>query len=331
MPNLEVPPITNLDELIDVIRATPFPEDAKVRLSITGLAFCILDRNESSINFLSHVDSHELQLAVIKRVRRTGAVYPVRMYTILPGDKLYLKVLGSRQPGSINAVGNYPLDEMVNLYEKHGNKQIKYIGPTDEDHPHYPTVLSIKHAAFNTMAVHSKLFTFREHGMSDPLFPPDEIGYIMGGAIETPNTGTGDVRLTSAKDSFESPLALSGVESEEVVYDIIFDNHCKPAEKKVCNTKVADHGGEKGTDFFYYYDVLREEGNMYRQLCLEHLEAPVIPEADPPPPPDDGNGGGEGDTSARQRSSRIGLQREPPGGSGEVAACNPIIVEPPPS
>jgi hypothetical protein len=309
MPNPKISPIENFDQLIDAVKTSPFPADATVRLTVTGLAFCTLKIPQSEIKFLTHVESHELKMAIIRRVRQSDEFYPDRTYKIEPGEQIDLEVVQSPDPPKIETTGNYPLEEMVNLAKIHGDnstpKQIKYIGPSDPLHPHFPTALIIKRAAFFTRAVHQKLFTFTERGIPENTNPPNEIGYILGGTIANPPPGKVEVMLTCTKGSFPNePFDTPGV-----VYDIILDNHCARGSTDECNSKVVSYGGERGTDFFYYYDLLREENNIYRQFLLEHVEAPVR------------QGGGEEE----------GEEGELPGGSGEVAACNPIIVEPPPS
>lgn len=286
-----------LSDLIKEIRNTPFPPEAKVRISITGLAFCVLRTDQSVVKFLSGIKNHLLAMVVIQRVRRSGALYPAKIVKIEPGQSLDLKVAGSSQPGNIETPGPFPLDEIVNLVKVHGNNPIEYFGPSDPSDAKFPSALTIHHAAFYTRSVHNNIFHFKESG-GNPITLPDAIGYVIGGTILTPPYGSGDLMITTSKGGVTDTALFKGIESEEMVYDIIFDNHCDPREAIPCNQDVVNHGGPEGTDFFYYYEVLREKGNPNRKIDLEH--SPTI---------------------------TIGTL----GGGGEVAACNPIIVDPPPS
>jgi hypothetical protein len=199
------------------------------------------------------------------------------------------------------AGSKFPISEIRNLVDIHHGKLIRYSGTSDPADASFPSALTITHAAFYTHSMHDNFFQLKEN-LTGNVTAPDELGYVIGGTILKPAAGhDGDVTLTSTKGSFDVPqprtMLLKGVEGEEVVYDIIFDNHCKPRDAALCDKEVTNHGGPDGTDFFYYYKVLEEIEHPGREFDLVNFRQPDIFTT---------------------------------GGSGEVAACNPILVDPAP-
>lgn len=261
------------------------PDAIKVRLSVSGLAFCELDPDVSRINFLSHVPFHELAVKVTKIIRATGVAYPTVSYKVDPGQAVELTVPGSTAPDGIRADGDYPLEEIVNLRRVH-DAEIELVVP---DGVSPPNVVSISHCSFFTEKMHPLQFTF-EHPTEGPT-DPALIGYVMGGQILSEDPNAGVVLRGSSFPRGELVLPGTNGGGQSLIYEIVLDNHC--TDPFLFRDEV-----QRRTDFFYYYDVLRERGKPERKFELVSQKPQVNP--------------GPGLT----------------GGTTDVAACNVVITNP---
>jgi hypothetical protein len=287
-------------DLIEAAAKTPFPQNVKVRITIAGLAFCSLDVGTSKINFLRHVPSHELLMIVIKRVRNSGACYPVQIYNMNEITDIKLRLEGSNpHPGGIRGDGDYPLENTMNLHNTHG-------GPLEEfENPKImpqPTLLSITHGSFYTKMIHPAVFKLVENLPAMPEKPVGYIGHVLGANISPSSNPAGKLIIENSAlpgDKLELPGSIG---TTDIVYDVIFNNHC--TSKEECEKQVTN-AGKKGTDFKFYYDVLKETSNEYRKFELVNVP----------------------NTESLLTIAR-GEPTDPPGG-GEVAACNPVIIDPP--
>lgn len=272
------------------------PPDVKVRLSITGLAYSILKPEISTIDVLSHVELHEFRLIVKKKDRETGKVLSECTYPIDPGDPVSLEVAGSIPPGNVdagkddlnvNVDGEFPLAEMINMTSLHGSK-LELSVPEGVSKPN---TVSIRHAAFYAQRINPVPFRFE--GSDNTKTDPKTIGYIMGGKILSTDPA-GEVVLRS-KNLPDGVLTLPGSsnasqDAQEFVYDIAFDNHCTNEELFLSNLGTR-------TDFFYYYEVLKDVQKPGQ--TFELVAQPQI------------------------------LTTPPPGGTTLTAACVPAVGEPP--
>jgi hypothetical protein len=271
------------------------PDTLKVRLSVSGLAFCDISPEVSRISFLSHVPFHELAVKVTKIIRATGVAYPTVAYKVEPGLDIDLTVEGSTPPDSIKLDGDYPLEEIVNLKSVHGGAELDLVVP---DGVSDPNVVSVHDCAFFTQKMHPLQFAFglpAATATADPTLVTDPalIGYVIGGQIFSDDPDSGVVLRGLGPQGSELVLPGKNAADQALIYEIVFDNHC---------TDIREFRDEvkRRTDFFYYYDVLQERGNPERKFDLVTQKPQVNP--------------------------GIGLT----GGTTDVAACNPVIVSPSP-
>jgi hypothetical protein len=287
------------NDLIKAATDTPFPRGAKVRITIAGLAFCSLNVETSNINFLRHVPSHELLMVVIKRVRKSGACYPTQIYEMKDNTDITLRLEGTAAPNRIKGQGDYPLENMMNLRDIHGGPLETFASTGIAA----PTLLSITHCSFHTKMIHPTIFKLVENPAAAEK-PLGYIGYVLGGKISSPQSNPAARLLIEntalPQGRFEFPGSTG---TTEIVYDVIFNNHC--TDKDICEAQVTDAAGKKGMDFKFYYDVLRQTSNTARKFELVNVP-----------------------NSESKLTEPLG-EPTPPASGGEVAACNPIIIEPP--
>ena len=278
------------DPLVEMIKTTPFPSDSsvKIRVLITGLAFCLLNNRSSRIRFLRHVPNHALNMVVLGRKRGSPTAVIENDYPIALNHQVSVKIANPDLRSDIEtAEGPYHLDDMVNLHNVHRAP----VDPNDFGVTDRPSDVLLPHCGFYTFARHPRKFDLVDSaGNGDKGIT---IGYVLGGKIRAKR----DSQITIASLSIgggELMPDINAPDGTEKVYDIIFNNHCtEPAE---C---VKHAGGLEKTDFHYYYEVLGERGNEGRKFKLN-----LVPRrADEPAI--------EGDFL-----------------TVDVAACNPVIITP---
>lgn len=214
-------------------------------------------------------------------------------------DSISIEVTNSVERNSIkveNLPNTYALDRMVNLPRTHnpnspGSAKFQTKAPPSGSKP---STLTITNCAFYT----AQLSTAKYMLIENPIprsFPRDgyeNIGDVLGGVIQSKNNDDATTIRCNSLDG--KKMVLDGVVNEVPMgYDIIFTNNC--VMKDSCVKEARDHNEKVGTDFFFYYHVLNEKNKPDRTFELV---------AEPPRH----GGPGRGDT---------------------VAACNPVIEDPP--
>lgn len=295
---------TSVDELLGEALMTPFPDNGKVRLSIAGLAYCELGIPSSKINFLTHVLHHAVWLTIQKRIRNSTTAYPAEHHKINDGDTIDISV---ERPlfsmSSFKMDGNFALEEMLNMNTIHrpgGGKVISPKAPSPPPAPR-PAVVTLNHCRFFTRSIHNEMFKLTEGVGGEPF---DHIGYVMGGLIERTDANKSKVTITR-RDRDGNPLptlefpATDKFTGKEFVYEIVIDNHCTNDTECQKQVEIPGSPGKFKTDFSFYYDVLEETDAPLRKFVLEQRELPA------------------------------GAPVTTMGGSTIVAACNPVITDPP--
>ena len=124
---------------------------------------------------------------------------------------------------------------------------------------------------------------------------PREIGYVMGGHIRADPNSTVTIVFTNPSGG---PGTFPGPNQ---FYDIIFDNRC--TNSTACRAVAAPIGG---TDFARYYEALQDSSSATRIFFLRKLI---------------------------EDCTGVGLfaPEDEPFRTADVAACNPGIIEPPPT
>jgi len=277
----------------------------KAKILIFGLAYCKLYIDQSEINFLSHIPNHSLTMIVNKRLKNTNVAYPPypsHSYRIEAGDEITIEYEAAAKPETLAAAEGYPLEEMVNLNDVHGGEPDEQKIEIIDGLPTPPTKVILYNCSFYTARIHRGCFTFSQAGSTIPSSKPCHIGHVLGGLLERDPTKAPEsvIKITGASlpgGEIELPGTQSG---QDLFYEISFDNDCNSGEESKCKEQVVKNA-RTGTDFFFYYDVLRDKDDGWKKFDLVPLR-PVVPLP------------GQSTTS---------------GGTEEVAACNPTIVEPP--
>jgi hypothetical protein len=281
------------DELRDKILANPFPDGVKVRISITGLSFCELDKDSSKISFLRHVKNHELAMTVIQRERNSAANTTFGPFEIDEVSPVEIKVTNSIRPAKIREVGAgvIDLEKIINVSRLHGDLPIDSVElPLGKPRP---SDLIIPNCSFYTLDYFAAgCFELIQTGMGSGV--KNELGFILGGNIRCTSTNSNLTITFTGPMSGNLRQPLKGmISGKEMVYDVIFNNHCTDLVK--CEAEVATMGG---TDFSFYYNVLKERGSSGRTFYLKKLK------------PCRGT--------------------QPPLIASDIAACNPVIKFPKP-
>lgn len=240
----------------------PFPDDANVRISITGLALCQLEKKTSTINFLSHVEHHELFMAVIQRTRVSNNPIVYNISKIGLGQSISIKSTGSIPYGDIEAPlgdGEHPLGHILNLPTLHGYKLDPLTPPQD------PIVLSLNDCAFYTLEITEG---FQIIDTDNPTPQNRKIGKIMGGKMNC-EVNKETIITVSGNLSFDIklPQKLAG---QEFVYDIVFTNHCT-------NTEECKELMSSDSDFRFYYQLRQDPKSPRRRMRLKK-KPPFTPE-----------------------------------------------------
>jgi hypothetical protein len=280
-----------LDALITYIKGLQFPPQTKVRVSVTGLAYCQLSSGISRINFLK-VPNHALTLTIIKRRAPPNSELSVDSFDLDVSDTNLSVSVGA--PVSLAShETNYPsLRKMINLNDLHkGSLELKSSAGTFSR-----ARLALHDCAFYTLAEYPDLLNLVLVGQPSSA-SPIRVGFVLAGNIgaTAANTTTTIVSRTLS-EVFKTLPGQDG--GGELFYDLIFNNHCNAFNPQTCRDDV---GG--GTDFKYYYEVFQEQSG--RKFDLEII--PALPESERP-------------TFDPTAIPTIGT---------DVAACNPIITDPP--
>lgn len=151
--------------------------------------------------------------------------------------------------------------------------------------------LSLHDCAFHTVAVYPEPLSFVE-STATTLPAPEEIGYILGGEIGT-LTNTGRLIVSSTDNSIDDTYPGKD-DGGDLFYDLIFNNHCTSSTKCKQQVGIDPITGLEGTDFKFYYELFKEQGSS-RKFDLKRFR----------------------ETANKDKDSI------------EVAACNPIVTDPP--
>jgi hypothetical protein len=279
----------SLDTFQKEIKVLPFPAAAKVRISITGLALCQLNKNASRIYFLRHLeDTHALVMTVEGTERISGAnAFGPRNFTIKKKARVLIELEAPAVPNSVRTTGDHPLEMMLNLQKIHGN-------PVDIIVPTKTSTVDIANCAFYTIKFFpSGTFDIIELG-TPGIGMTRDIGFVMGGNMAATNPNSG-LRITSDGAAITNlPLPLPGATSagKEIVYEILINNHC--TNDVECVKQAAAVGG---TDFGFYYDVLDDRIKSGRKFVMK----------------------------PRPKKAGKGKMRDL---GADVSACNPVIIDP---
>jgi hypothetical protein len=197
---------------------------------------------------------------------------------------------------------------MVNLNELHG-RNLEY-APGEPTYAR--TKLLLHDCAFYTLFLYDRLVLVESGATNGQEL---QIGYVLGGNIASRTRTSSTTLLCEEILPIDRVLPGEDGTGNEWVYDLIFNNHCTDPGR--CQAQVADPvdtdgDGDTdtvvaGTDFRFYYDFFKEKGSERRfDLKIPSRAGPGPSGADP------------GDADRGEEA-----------GSVDVAACNPVVTDPP--
>jgi hypothetical protein len=299
-----------LVDLIEVVSALDFPAaPVKVRITIAGLAYCQLSASTSSVNFLQHVKYHSLKLTILRR-RRAGPA-PANPWfgpkELKDSDNVTIKVDSPVNRISFEKIKQgYPdLKKIMNLRHRHGGT----LDFNEAGLAHPRARISIDDCGFYTFALFPQpLYVVEEFTGARTI---EEIGYIMSGEIESKH-GNDKVRITSTKTSDVTKVLAGSNGGGDWVYDIILNNHCTRAGDCKTDAGTEPVTAVERTDFHYYYELFKDSGFIgERRYDLKKITRFSLP----PPFKEE--------LSTGDKFLKLDIL------STDVAACNPIVTDPP--
>jgi len=273
----------------------PFPQDTRVRIGIMGLAYCKLRTSTSEVNFLSHVPDHKLDMLILQGRRKTGPTTVLSLNRIERGNAINISAGDDAiAPATIDTSGPHLLRETINLNHYHGNARPFQV-ISEKSHPVEldPIRLRLKACSFYTGILTRCSFDLAELDAEGKpgsvLIPRAQFGDVIGGKIKCLPNAPGSLMIDiSGPLNSHLRYPLTEMNGEEFVDEFIYDIY-------FANHCVGSLPGNP-LDFHFYYDLLEDFQSLGKMLGL------VEPQC---PPPDDDDGP-----------------------SGDVAACNPIVIEP---
>lgn len=199
----------------------PFP-DAKVRITIAGLAYCRLNTANSVIKFLSHVGGHELEMRIYTRERQSGGMIGLpQIHNLNYGPSISIRNSDPMPPVSYKlsplSAGQFELKEMINLSGLHSRRELQESNAAGVT---LPSPLEIENCAFYTHTMTPCNYDVYETGSIPGT--PKPVGYVLGGLIKSKSESS-DTFITMPHGEIRLPGEDAGM---KLVYDIALDNRC---------------------------------------------------------------------------------------------------------